>query len=308
MSSTILSQNAMRDIFGPMDRYKEMIEGRLDVVLSYNGGSIYTTGEDNNSFRAETVIQTLANLRNDCKIELKDVLTVVNSVCDNKTTDQILELYKIDVGQFSDRKPVHPRNFAQRDFLNQLHKNTVVFAIGPAGTGKTFFSVAAAARALKNNDVKKIIITRPIVSAGEELGFLPGGVKDKVGPYMQPVYDALTRLFGSYDLQGRLNNGTIEIAPLAYMRGRTFNDSFIILDEGQNLTPEQMKMLLTRLGWNSKIVVTGDPEQSDLPKELSGLSDAIERLQDRKPIGITRYSLNDVIRNPVVAEIIRAYE
>ena len=206
-------------------------------------------------------------------------------------------------------KPIIPRSENQLKLVEGFAKNDMVFAIGPAGSGKTYTAIALAVRALKNKEIKKIILSRPAVEAGEKLGFLPGDMQDKVDPYLRPLYDGLYDMLGSESFQKHLSRGTIEVAPLAYMRGRTLNDSFIILDEAQNTTPEQMKMFLTRFGFGSKMVITGDITQIDLPAgKTSGLKDAARILRDVAGIGIIKFDEHDVVRHEIVGSIIRAYE
>ena len=206
-------------------------------------------------------------------------------------------------------KPIKAKTVGQKKYVQSIEKNTIVFGIGPAGTGKTFLAVAMAVRALREKQVSRIILTRPAIEAGEKLGFLPGDLQSKIDPYLRPLYDALYEMLGAENYQRQLEKGVIEIAPLAYMRGRTLDDSFIILDEAQNATPEQMKMFLTRLGFNSKAVVTGDLTQTDLPStQKSGLSVAVKILEGVEGIGIHAFTDRDVVRHQLVQRIIRAYE
>ncbi|MCC6408340.1 MAG: PhoH family protein [Planctomycetes bacterium] len=206
-------------------------------------------------------------------------------------------------------RPFEGRTEHQRKYLDAIQKRSLTFGLGTAGTGKTFLAVASAVRALRNGDVKKLVVTRPVVEAGEHLGFLPGDVAAKLNPYMRPVYDALSELIDFEDVQRLEEQNVLEIAPLAYMRGRTLAHAFVILDEGQNTTVPQMKMFLTRLGEGSKMVVTGDPTQSDLPRGTrSGLLDAVARLQGFADIGVVEFDVRDIVRHPLVEQIVRAYE
>lgn len=206
-------------------------------------------------------------------------------------------------------KPIKAKTVGQSKYVNSIKKNTIVFGVGPAGTGKTYLAVALAVRAFKAHEVQRIILTRPAVEAGEKLGFLPGDLQNKVDPYLRPLYDALFDMMGSEAFQRNMERGCIEVAPLAYMRGRTLDDSFIILDEAQNTTPEQMKMFLTRLGFNSKMVITGDITQIDLPdSKRSGLVEATKILKNIEDIAINRFTEKDVVRHRLVQDIVRAYE
>ena len=222
------------------------------------------------------------------------------------------ELYDLDdecICITTSGKPIKPKTVGQKRYVDMINKNTVNFGIGPAGTGKTFLAVAMAVRALRQKKVSRIILTRPAIEAGEKLGFLPGDLQSKIDPYLRPLYDALFEMMGAENYTRLLEKGTIEIAPLAYMRGRTLDDSFIILDEAQNATPEQMKMFLTRLGFNSKAVITGDLTQTDLPSgQKSGLSTAVKILAEIDDIGIHAFSERDVVRHKLVAKIILAYD
>ena len=206
-------------------------------------------------------------------------------------------------------KPVKPKTLGQKNYIEQIANHTIVFGVGPAGTGKTYLAVAMAVKAFRAKEVSRIILTRPAVEAGEKLGFLPGDLQQKVDPYLRPLYDALFEMLGADNFQKYQEKGSIEVAPLAYMRGRTLDDSFIILDEAQNTTPEQMKMFLTRLGFNSKIVVTGDITQIDLPDgKKSGLKEAVRILKNIEDIKAVRFTEKDVVRHKLVQDIIRAYE
>ncbi len=225
----------------------------------------------------------------------------------NKLSDQMLKSIRESVSHTG--KPIKAKTVGQSKYVNSIKKNTIVFGVGPAGTGKTYLAVALAVRAFKAHEVQRIILTRPAVEAGEKLGFLPGDLQNKVDPYLRPLYDALFDMMGSEAFQRNMERGCIEVAPLAYMRGRTLDDSFIILDEAQNTTPEQMKMFLTRLGFNSKMVITGDITQIDLPdSKRSGLVEATKILKNIEDIAINRFTEKDVVRHRLVQDIVRAYE
>lgn len=219
------------------------------------------------------------------------------------------QLYQIKIARTMSGKLIYPKTLGQKEYYNALKKNDVVFAIGPAGTGKTYLAVIFAVAALKNNEVQKIVLTRPAVEAGENLGFLPGDLKEKVDPYLRPIYDALYFTLGQVQTERLLEKGIIEIAPLAYMRGRTLDDAIIILDEAQNTTPMQMKMFLTRMGFDSKMIITGDMTQIDLPSSKgSGFIDALNRLQGIDEIGFVHLHNSDVVRHPLVKKILTQYD
>ena len=227
----------------------------------------------------------------------------------NGSIDKFVALYEEEIIKDNSGKPIRVKTLGQKVYADSVKSHDVVFGIGPAGTGKTFLAVTLAVTALKRGQVKRIILTRPAVEAGESLGFLPGDLKEKVDPYLRPVYDALYQILGKEQTTRLMERDIIEIAPLAYMRGRTLDDAFVILDEAQNTTIMQMKMFLTRLGFNSKMIINGDTSQIDLPKKVkSGLIDATEKLKHIKQIDFVHFSASDVVRHPVVAEIINAYE
>jgi len=236
-----------------------------------------------------------------------DIVTAIK-MAQNNTLDYFLNLYEEVIGRAADGRAIRVKNFGQLQYTRAIAKQDVVFGIGPAGTGKTFLAVVLAVQALKEGRVKKIILTRPAVEAGESLGFLPGDLKEKVDPYLRPVYDALYTIYGAEQTNRLMERGVIEIAPLAYMRGRTLDDAFVILDEAQNTTIAQMKMFLTRLGFGSKMIINGDRTQIDLPKGVkSGLVDAQSKLKGIDRIQFVTFDAFDVVRHPVVADIIKAY-
>ncbi|MFD3054234.1 PhoH family protein, partial [Streptococcus agalactiae] len=240
-------------------------------------------------------------------VNTSDVVTAL-SMAQNGSIDKFVALYEEEIIKDSYGNPIRVKTLGQKIYVDSVKNHDVVFGIGPAGTGKTFLAVTLAVTALKRGQVKRIILTRPAVEAGESLGFLPGDLKEKVDPYLRPVYDALYQILGKEQTSRLMEREIIEIAPLAYMRGRTLDDAFVILDEAQNTTIMQMKMFLTRLGFNSKMIVNGDVSQIDLPKNVkSGLIDAVEKLRNIKKIDFIHLSAKDVVRHPVVAEIINAY-
>ena len=259
--------------------------------------------------KAESVlINLLKVIQQGINISLKDVESAIK-MAQNGTIKQLLDLYEDEITKDAFGKVIRAKTMGQRLYINAMNRNDLVFGIGPAGTGKTFLAVVYAAKQLRKGNVKRIVLTRPAVEAGESLGFLPGDLKEKVDPYLRPLYDGLNTVLGREQSARFIERGIIEIAPLAYMRGRTLDDAFVILDEAQNTTHAQMKMFLTRLGFGSKMVVTGDPTQVDLPKGIkSGLKEATKKLSDVKGISILKLDQSDVVRHPLVSKIIDKYE
>lgn len=294
-------------LFGELDGNVQRIEEAFDVKIFTGSSVMKITGEESAVNDAITAIDALVSLSK------KDVLTKqqISLVVDMVKSKQIASLGDLmgTVAINARGKVIRPKSLGQKKYVDAIRKNSIVFGVGPAGTGKTYLAVALAVYALKNHEVEKIILTRPAVEAGEKLGFLPGDLADKVDPYLRPLYDALQDMMGGDTYLRNIERGSIEIAPLAYMRGRTLSNSFIILDEAQNTTREQMKMFLTRMGEGSKIVVTGDITQIDLPRNvLSGMKDAIKVLRDVQDIEVVELDYRDVVRHELVSRIIRAYE
>ena len=300
----------LNNICGNHDENFKMIEDALKVEISLRGDELSLTGKDSESFEeAKKVIFALLKLASKgINISRRDVIYALKLVKEDKL-NRIDELYNVKITKTASGKMIYPKTLGQKEYYYALKNNDVVFGIGPAGTGKTYLAVVFAVDALKNNLVKKIVLTRPAVEAGENLGFLPGDLKEKVDPYLRPLYDALHDMLGVEQTERLIEKGVIEIAPLAYMRGRTLEDAYVILDEAQNTTDNQMKMFLTRLGFNSKMIITGDVTQIDLPRGVeSGLVRAMDILNNVKGISFIHLTAMDVVRHPVVQRIIERYE
>ena len=300
-------------LFGSFDVNAKMIEAAFGVSLknrSSDGNSITVSGENAESVKAAVrATESLIRLARSNEILTEQQVGYVISMIQDGNDEELFDLDDECICITTGGKPIKPKTVGQKRYVDMISKNTVSFGVGPAGTGKTFLAVAMAVRALRQKKVNRIILTRPAIEAGEKLGFLPGDLQSKIDPYLRPLYDALFEMMGAENYARLLEKGVIEIAPLAYMRGRTLDDSFIILDEAQNATPEQMKMFLTRLGFNSKAVITGDLTQTDLPSgQKSGLATAVKILGDIDDIGIHAFTERDVVRHKLVAKIILAYE
>ncbi|KFL43351.1 phosphate starvation protein PhoH [Lysinibacillus sp. BF-4] len=295
-------------LLGMADANIKMIEEAFNVHIITRGESIQLTGEEADKTRATDVLNALLQvIRKNSNIDMRDVASAIEM--EHKgTLDFFASLYDEEIARSAKGKPIRAKTIGQREYIRAIRHRDLVFGIGPAGTGKTYLAVVMATQALRTGQVKKIILTRPAVEAGESLGFLPGDLKEKVDPYLRPLYDALHDMYGAEQTDRLIERGTIEIAPLAYMRGRTLDDAFVILDEAQNTTHPQMKMFLTRLGFGSKMVVTGDKTQIDLPRNTqSGLIAAERILQGVEDIHIQTLEQGDVVRHPMVAKIIQAY-
>ena len=297
-------------LFGSNERHLKLIEENTGVVIHARTEVVQILSDDEASLEIVrlTIEALLVLVGRGMLVNTSDVVTAL-TMAQNGTIDKFVALYEEEIIKDNYGKPIRVKTLGQKVYVDSVRNHDVVFGIGPAGTGKTFLAVTLAVTALKRGQVRRIILTRPAVEAGESLGFLPGDLKEKVDPYLRPVYDALYQILGKDQTTRLMEREIIEIAPLAYMRGRTLDDAFVILDEAQNTTIMQMKMFLTRLGFNSKMIVNGDTSQIDLPRNShSGLLDAIDKLKTIRQIDFVYLSAKDVVRHPVVAEIIRAYE
>jgi len=299
-------------LFGSYDINVRMLEKAFDVIVrnrsDEEGDAVTVSGEDGDSVRmAAEAIKYLKDMAGYNETLTEQQVGYVIDMLKAGQEQELSGLEKDCICITTRGKPIKAKTVGQRRYVDAITNNTVVFGVGPAGTGKTFLAVAMAVRALREKQVSRIILTRPAIEAGEKLGFLPGDLQSKIDPYLRPLYDAMFEMLGAENYQRQLEKGSIEIAPLAYMRGRTLDDSFIILDEAQNATPEQMKMFLTRLGFNSKAVVTGDLTQTDLPdRQKSGLAVAVKVLDGVEDIAVHAFSDRDVVRHKLVQRIIRA--
>ena len=303
------SMDELIKLFGPFDENIKAICAAFDVKVVMQEGQSSLYGDDVNVAKAMSVVDKLKSfIYSDDSVDIGRV----NYLCDLAKSDKLDDVDELlgDIVAITSRgKPIKCKTVGQKKYVDLMKKNTVTFGVGPAGTGKTYLAVAIAVNAYKAKQVEKIILTRPAVEAGEKLGFLPGDLQEKVNPYLRPLYDALQEMLGMETYSKMMERGIIEIAPLAYMRGRTLTNAYVILDEAQNTTREQIKMFLTRLGENSKMVITGDLTQIDLPKGLtSGLKHAIRILKDIDDIGIIKLNEKDVVRHPLVQKIVKAYE
>ena len=312
MAEKIISVDSIETaslLFGNFDENVNQIQREYNVVVLGRGDNIKITGDEENVFNATEAVNGLITLINKGERINAQTIRYVFSLVKEGRQYELDKMSDNGICVTMTGKIVKPKTLGQKKYVDAIRKKTIVLGVGPAGTGKTYLAVAMAVKAFKAHEVEKIILTRPAVEAGEKLGFLPGDLQNKVDPYLRPLYDALFEMLGPESFARQQERGCIEVAPLAYMRGRTLDDSFIILDEAQNTTNEQMKMFLTRLGFNSKIVITGDITQIDLPdKRKSGLMQAMNVLKDIDDIAINRFSEKDVVRHKLVQDIILAYE
>lgn len=297
------------DIFGSFDENIKLIEHELDVSVVSRDDQLKISGEAENVLYAVKAVQGLLGLAGRKETITEQNVRYIINLVKAGNEEHINDIARDVLCVTAKGKPIKPKTLGQKRYVDAIKKNTITLGIGPAGTGKTYLAVAAAVAAFRDKQVNRIILTRPAVEAGERLGFLPGDLQSKVDPYLRPLYDALFDMLGAETYNKYLERGSIEVAPLAYMRGRTLDDSFIILDEAQNTSREQMKMFLTRLGFGSKIVITGDITQIDLPRDtVSGLKEAMRVLEGVEDIAICRLNEADVVRHVIVQRIIKAYE
>lgn len=315
MSLTELNLNIppehVANVFGQFDTYMKKIERAFHVTVVIRNESIKILGNSDGIQSAAKVFEQLLELsrRGNTITEQNVNYAISLAMEETDKTSAIVEIDKDCICHTINGKPVKPKTLGQKNYVDHIRTKMIVFGTGPAGTGKTYLAIAMAVTAFKNEEVGRIILTRPAIEAGEKLGFLPGDLQSKIDPYLRPLYDALYQIMGAESFQRNMEKGLIEVAPLAYMRGRTLDNAFIILDEAQNTTPAQMKMFLTRIGFGSKVVITGDATQKDLaPGTKSGLDHALRVLRKVEDIGICELTSNDVVRHPLVQKIVKAYE
>ena len=298
-----------RNVFGQFDVFAKKIERTLHVTLIARDGKVKILGDERNVERAERTLTQLTELSRRGNVIQEQNVDYTLSLTMDDSTESVLEIDKDLICYTLQGKPIKPKTLGQKKYVDAIREDMITFGLGPAGTGKTYLAMAMAITAFKQNEVGRIILTRPAIEAGEKLGFLPGDLQSKIDPYLRPLYDALYQIMGAESFQKNSEKGLIEVAPLAYMRGRTLDNAFIILDEAQNTTPAQMKMFLTRIGFGSKVVITGDSTQKDLPSgQTSGLDVAINVVKNIDGISIYQLTSRDVVRHPLVQKIVKAYE
>lgn len=298
-----------KNVFGQFDIFAKKIERALHVTLIARNGKVKVLGEEKNVERAQQVLSQLTELSRRGNMIQEQNVDYALSLTMEDSAEDILTIDKDLICHTLQGKPIKPKTLGQKKYVDAIREKMITFGLGPAGTGKTYLAMAMAITAFKRNEVGRIILTRPAIEAGEKLGFLPGDLQSKIDPYLRPLYDALYQIMGAESFIKNSEKGLIEIAPLAYMRGRTLDNAFIILDEAQNTTPAQMKMFLTRIGFGSKVVITGDSTQKDLPAgQTSGLDVAVSVVKNLEDISICRLTSRDVVRHPLVQRIVKAYE
>ena len=309
MDGHLIDEQNLRNIFGPFDSHLKIIEKAFNTTVVERNGNVRILGEASDIAQTESVLDELYELsRRGNTITEQQVRYSVDMQNEN-IKDSLIEADDTVICHTMNGKPVKPKTLGQKAYVDAIRKNMIVFGTGPAGTGKTYLAMAMAITAFKKEEVGRIILTRPAIEAGEKLGFLPGDLQSKVDPYLRPLYDALYQIMGAESFQRNMEKGLIEVAPLAYMRGRTLDNAYIILDEAQNTTPAQMKMFLTRIGFGSKVVITGDRTQKDLATGVvSGLDVAVKVLSDLEDIAFCNLTSRDVVRHPLVQKIVKAYE
>lgn len=298
-----------RNVFGQFDAYAKKIERTFHVTLIVRDGAVKILGEQRYADKAKRVLTQLTELSARGNVITEQNVDYAMSLVFEDNEEGIVEIDKDLICHTLQGRPIKPKTLGQKKYVDAIRKNMITFGLGPAGTGKTYLAMAMAITAFKSNEVERIILTRPAIEAGEKLGFLPGDLQSKIDPYLRPLYDALYQIMGAESFIKNSEKGLIEVAPLAYMRGRTLDNAFIILDEAQNTTPAQMKMFLTRIGFGSKVVITGDSTQKDLPAgAVSGLDVAVKVVKNLEDISICALSSKDVVRHPLVQKIVKAYE
>ncbi|MCI5902145.1 MAG: PhoH family protein [Blautia sp.] len=297
------------NVFGQFDENLKLIERTLNVSLISRDGQLKILGTAHKAEQAKKLLEELVRLALRGNTIARQNVTYALALTMEEKEQMMTEMDKEVICNTIQGRPIKPKTLGQREYVDQIRKKMIVFGVGPAGTGKTYLAMAMAVTAFRNEEVSRIILTRPAIEAGEKLGFLPGDLQSKVDPYLRPLYDALYQIMGADSFAKNMERGLIEVAPLAYMRGRTLDNAYIILDEAQNTTPAQMKMFLTRIGFGSKVIVTGDASQKDLPKDaVSGLDVAMKVLKNIEDIGFCRLTSKDVVRHPLVQQIVQAYD
>lgn len=304
-----MSAQDMQKIFGLSDKYLQKLESELHVQIVDRNGTLKVTGEESKVRKCINILYNLIEVSgHGTEIEEQNVNYCIELGKDNEE-DELINIDKELICHTINGKPIKPKTIGQKEYVDKIRNNMIVFGLGPAGTGKTYLAMAMAITAFKRDEVSRIILTRPAIEAGEKLGFLPGDLQSKVDPYLRPLYDALYQIMGAESFSKNMEKGLIEVAPLAYMRGRTLDNAYIILDEAQNTTPAQMKMFLTRIGFGSKVIITGDSTQKDLPHDAkSGLDIAQKVLKNVEGIAFCNLTSKDVVRHPLVQRIVKAYD